>query len=153
MGRCCCTGIQDQLELLRAEPERWPGAIEEMLRFDSPVQMTSRTALCDTEIGGTAGRASPLNTATAPTTFEDVIESLNPLPSCTFRFDNVRCRHRAEWHVRKHPCCHVSGADLMCDTCYVRINWFFDLDVQIQCGGCGARSTISSAMYPVAVRL
>ncbi|MFE9323254.1 cytochrome P450 [Nocardia sp. NPDC052278] len=42
----------DQLELLRADPERWPNAIEEMLRFDSPVQMTSRTALCDTEIAG-----------------------------------------------------------------------------------------------------
>ncbi|WP_051182435.1 cytochrome P450 [Nocardia vinacea] len=42
----------DQLDLLRADPERWPGAIEEMLRFDSPVQMTSRTALCDTEIAG-----------------------------------------------------------------------------------------------------
>ncbi|MEU7139930.1 cytochrome P450 [Nocardia sp. NPDC046473] len=40
----------DQLALLRAEPDRWPDAIEEILRFDSPVQMTSRTALCDMEI-------------------------------------------------------------------------------------------------------
>ncbi|WP_405161319.1 cytochrome P450 [Nocardia sp. NBC_01499] len=40
----------DQLDLLRAEPDRWPNAIEEILRFDSPVQMTFRTALCDTEI-------------------------------------------------------------------------------------------------------
>ncbi|MEV6554070.1 cytochrome P450 [Nocardia sp. NPDC051756] len=42
----------DQLDLLRAEPDRWPGAIEEILRYDSPVQMTARTALCDTEIAG-----------------------------------------------------------------------------------------------------
>ncbi|MFI6168745.1 cytochrome P450 [Nocardia sp. NPDC051052] len=42
----------DQLDLLRAEPDRWPAAIEEILRFDSPVQLTSRTALSDTEIAG-----------------------------------------------------------------------------------------------------
>lgn len=43
---------RDQLELLREEPDRWPGAVEEVLRFDSPVQMTSRTALCDVELAG-----------------------------------------------------------------------------------------------------
>ncbi|SNY80470.1 Cytochrome P450 [Nocardia amikacinitolerans] len=47
----------DQLDLLRAEPARWPGAIEEMLRYDSPVQMTARTALRDTEIAGVRIRA------------------------------------------------------------------------------------------------
>ncbi|WP_431971121.1 cytochrome P450 [Nocardia sp. bgisy134] len=47
----------DQLALLRAEPARWPGAIEEMLRYDSPVQMTTRTALRDSEIAGEPIRA------------------------------------------------------------------------------------------------
>ncbi|MEV0028464.1 cytochrome P450 [Nocardia sp. NPDC050793] len=47
----------DQLAALRAEPARWPGAIEEMLRYDSPVQMTTRTALCDSEIAGERIRA------------------------------------------------------------------------------------------------
>lgn len=42
----------DQLERLRAEPERWPNAVEEILRFDAPVQATGRTALTDMEIGG-----------------------------------------------------------------------------------------------------
>lgn len=42
----------EQLELLRAEPERWPGAIEEILRHDSPVQVTARMAMCDLEIEG-----------------------------------------------------------------------------------------------------
>lgn len=41
-----------QLKLLRDDPDLWPSAIEEMLRFDSPVQMTARTAHCDKEIGG-----------------------------------------------------------------------------------------------------
>lgn len=42
----------DQLALLREDPALWPGAVEEILRFDSPVQMTGRTADCDVEIAG-----------------------------------------------------------------------------------------------------
>ncbi|WP_330249870.1 hypothetical protein OG874_26675 [Nocardia sp. NBC_00565] len=94
-----------------------------------------------------------MNTATAPTTFEDIIESLNPLPACTFRFDDIPCRHRAEWHVRKRACCHPSAADLMCDTCYFRIHYFFDLGVHFECAGCGTRSTTFATMYPIAARL
>lgn len=43
---------REQLALLRVDPTLWPSAIEEILRFDSPVQITSRTALCDMEIAG-----------------------------------------------------------------------------------------------------
>ena len=42
----------DQLERLRTDPELWPSAVEEILRFDSPVQMTARTALTDVEMAG-----------------------------------------------------------------------------------------------------
>lgn len=42
----------DQLEMLRDDPELWPGAVEEVLRFDSPVQMTSRTTTCDVVLAG-----------------------------------------------------------------------------------------------------
>jgi len=42
----------DQLALLQDNPDLWPSAVEEILRFDSPVQMTARTALRDTEIDG-----------------------------------------------------------------------------------------------------
>jgi cytochrome P450 len=44
----------DQMELLRRSPELFPRAIEEMLRYDGPVQATSRRATADVEIGGTA---------------------------------------------------------------------------------------------------
>lgn len=42
----------DQLALLRDQPESWPTAVEEILRFDSPVQMTARTACRDVELAG-----------------------------------------------------------------------------------------------------
>ncbi|GJF07997.1 putative cytochrome P450 [Mycolicibacterium cyprinidarum] len=44
---------RDQLALLHDDPTLWPSAIEEILRFDSPIQMTPRMALCDMEIAGT----------------------------------------------------------------------------------------------------
>jgi len=42
----------DQLEWLRREPELMESAVEELLRFDSPVQTDGRTALEDIEWGG-----------------------------------------------------------------------------------------------------
>jgi cytochrome P450 len=41
-----------QLELLRANPGLLSNAVEELLRFDSPVQRTGRTVLDDVEVGG-----------------------------------------------------------------------------------------------------
>ncbi|MEV6068890.1 cytochrome P450 [Nocardia sp. NPDC052001] len=42
----------DQLAILRDEPELWPNAVEEMLRFEAPIQAAARLALRDTEIAG-----------------------------------------------------------------------------------------------------
>lgn len=42
----------EQLEWLRSHPEELGGAIEELIRYDSPVQMITRTALEDVELGG-----------------------------------------------------------------------------------------------------
>ncbi len=44
----------DQLDRLRAEPELWPNAVEEILRYSSPVQRTARVAVEDGEIEGFA---------------------------------------------------------------------------------------------------
>jgi cytochrome P450 len=42
----------DQIARLRADPGLLPNAVEELLRYDSPVQLTGRTALADTDIAG-----------------------------------------------------------------------------------------------------
>lgn len=41
-----------ELERLAAAPERWPGAVEELVRYDSPVQLTMRVAREDADVGG-----------------------------------------------------------------------------------------------------
>jgi cytochrome P450 len=50
---------RDQWKALAAEPDGWPGAVEEVLRYDSPVQITGRTVLADTVL---AGRPLPAGT-------------------------------------------------------------------------------------------
>ena len=43
---------RDQLEILRQRPEIAPAAVEELLRYDSPVQLTVRRLTEDMEVGG-----------------------------------------------------------------------------------------------------
>jgi cytochrome P450 len=42
----------DQLAALRARPDLMPSAVEELLRYDSPVRLTVRTALADATVEG-----------------------------------------------------------------------------------------------------
>ncbi len=42
----------EHLETLAARPEQWPNAVEEILRLDSPVQMTARVAVKDVDLAG-----------------------------------------------------------------------------------------------------
>ncbi|MEU1526418.1 cytochrome P450 [Nocardia rhamnosiphila] len=49
-GIALLTSHPDQLELLLTQPDLWPGAIEEILRYDCPVRITGRVANCDLDI-------------------------------------------------------------------------------------------------------
>lgn len=42
----------EQLARLRADPQLWPTAVDEVLRYESPVQVTARLAVRDTELAG-----------------------------------------------------------------------------------------------------
>jgi cytochrome P450 len=44
---------REQWRALAGDPALAPGAVEELLRYDSPVQLTSRTATEDADVGGT----------------------------------------------------------------------------------------------------
>lgn len=67
----------DQLAALVEDPSLWPNAVEEILRLESPVQLTARVARHDTEIAGTLvprGRAVVICLAAAnrdPAVFTD----------------------------------------------------------------------------------
>jgi len=50
----------DQLAILRADPSLWPNAVEEILRLDSPVQLSARIARIDTEVAGVSVRRGEL---------------------------------------------------------------------------------------------
>lgn len=54
---------REQLERFRAEPDLRLNAVDELLRFDSPIQLTQRIPLRDVEIGGVriAARRSIVN--------------------------------------------------------------------------------------------
>jgi cytochrome P450 len=43
---------RDQWDALRADPAGWPGAVEEVLRHDSPVQITGRSVRAEVELAG-----------------------------------------------------------------------------------------------------
>lgn len=42
----------EQLKQVRAEPDLWPNAVDEVLRIDPPVLLTGRMAVRDTEVAG-----------------------------------------------------------------------------------------------------
>jgi cytochrome P450 len=50
----------EHLSTLSARPELWPNTVEEILRLDSPVLMSARVALVDTEVAGTPVQAGQL---------------------------------------------------------------------------------------------
>jgi cytochrome P450 len=56
-GSALLTSHPDQLAVLREDPSLWPRAVDEILRVDSPVQMTGRVAVRDTEAAGERVRA------------------------------------------------------------------------------------------------
>ena len=51
-GTSLLLAAPDERAVLRAEPDRWPDAVEEVLRYESPVQVTGRSAVRDTTVAG-----------------------------------------------------------------------------------------------------
>jgi hypothetical protein len=68
----------DQLELFRAHPELAESAVEELLRYDGPVQATARVALEDIEIGGKTVEKGQIATCALAAANRDPAQFPNP---------------------------------------------------------------------------
>jgi cytochrome P450 len=82
----------DQLAVVREDPSLMPAAVEELLRYDSPVERTiTRWATADTEVGGKLVRRSELVIA--------VVGSANRDPAQFPGGDTLDLRREAGKHV------------------------------------------------------
>jgi cytochrome P450 len=108
-GTVALLGDPDSWDRLRQDPALVPAAIEEMLRFDSPVQLTSRIATEDVEAGGsviTAGRPVVVSIGGAnrdPAVFEQPDE---------FRIDRPEPGRHLSFSLGTHHCLGASLARL-----------------------------------------
>ena len=123
----------EQLELLRARPQHWPGAVEEILRLDSPVQLTARFAAVDTELAGTPIRAGEMVVTYLAAANRDPKVFEEP-----HRFDITRpnaARHLS-FSAGRHFCL---GAALARAEGEVGLRAFFDRFPDARIGGAGIR--------------
>ena len=108
-GTVALLGDPDSWNRLRRDPALVPAAIEEMLRYDSPVQLTSRIATEDVEVGGAviaAGRAVLVSIGGAnrdPEVFERPDE---------FRIDRPDPGRHLSFSLGTHHCLGASLARL-----------------------------------------
>lgn len=123
----------DQLAVLAADPSLWPNAVEEILRLESPVQLSARVARTDTEVAGRrvrSGQMVVIYLAAAnrdPAVFED-----------PHRFDVQRPnagKHLA-FSGGRHFCL---GAALARTEGEVGLRRFFTHFPQVQLAGLGTR--------------
>ena len=123
----------DRLDALRQRPELWPNAVEEILRLESPVQLTARMAQGDVELAGTPLQRGDLvlvYLAAAnrdPSVFDD-----------PHRFDIERPnagRHLA-FSGGRHFCL---GAALARAEGEVGLRAFFDRFPEVRAAGAGSR--------------
>ncbi len=123
----------EHLETLRRRPELWPNAVEEILRLESPVQLTARVALRDVEMAGTLIKGGELVVIYLAAANRD--PSVFPDPH---RFDIERPnagRHLA-FSGGRHFCL---GAALARTEGEVGLRTFFDRFPQARPAGTGSR--------------
>ncbi len=121
------------LDTLRQRPELWPNAVEEILRLDSPVQLTARMALNDVEVAGTQLNRGELVLVYLAAANRDPSVFTDP-----HRFDIERPnagRHLA-FSGGRHFCL---GAALARAEGEVGLRSFFDRFPEVRAAGSGSR--------------
>jgi cytochrome P450 len=123
----------EHLDTLRQRPELWPNAVEEILRLDSPVQLTARIALNDVDVTGMRVERGELVIIYLAAANRD--PSVFPDPH---RFDIERPnagRHLA-FSGGRHFCL---GAALARAEGEVALRTFFDRFPEVRAAGTGSR--------------
>jgi cytochrome P450 len=123
----------EHLGTLRRRPELWPNAVEEILRLESPVQLTARMALRDTEVAGhpvSEGEMVIIYVAAAnrdPAVFAD--------PN-TFDIERDNAGRHLAFSGGRHFCL---GAALARAEGEVGLRAFFDRFPDVRAAGAGSR--------------
>jgi cytochrome P450 len=123
----------EHLRTLSQRPQLWPNAVEEILRLESPVQLTVRVALTDTEVAGTSIKADEMVVVYLAAANRDPAVFAEP-----HRFDIERAnagRHLA-FSGGRHFCL---GAALARAEGEVGLRAFFDRFPEARSAGAGSR--------------
>jgi cytochrome P450 len=123
----------EHLRTLSARPQLWAGAVEEILRLESPVQLTARLALNDSELAGTSVKQGELVIVYVAAANRDPAVFADPN-----RFDIER--ENAGKHLAfsggRHFCL---GAALARAEGEVGLRAFFDRFPEVRSAGAGSR--------------
>lgn len=123
----------EQLHTLQQRPQLWAGAVDEILRLESPVQLTARVARDDTELAGTSIKCGELVVVCLAAANRDPAVFADP-----HRFDIQRAnanRHLA-FSGGRHFCL---GAALARAEGEVGLRAFFDRFPEARSAGAGSR--------------
>jgi len=123
----------EHVQTLGQRPQLWPNAVEEILRLESPVQLTARVALTDTEVAGTVIKPGELVLIYLAAANRDPAVFVDPQ-----RFDIERAnanRHLA-FSGGRHFCL---GAALARAEGEVGLRTFFDRFPDVRLAGVGSR--------------
>jgi cytochrome P450 len=123
----------EHLRTLSQRPELWPNAVEEILRLESPVQLTARAALNDTEIGGRRVNQGELVVVYVAAANRDPAVFANP---DTFDIERDNAGKHLAFSGGRHFCL---GAALARAEGEVGLRAFFDRFPDVRSAGAGSR--------------
>jgi len=121
------------LDTLRQRPELLPNAVEEILRLDSPVQLTARVALNDVEVAGTQIKRGELVVVYLAAANRD--PSVFPDPH-NFDIERPNAGRHLAFSGGRHFCL---GAALARAEGEVGLRTFFDRFPEVRAAGTGSR--------------